>query len=193
VLREHYVPHEGDLIFFTYYKKIWYYVFKLGHTGPPYHVALVVKTPEGELKLLETGSLEPTNVRLVDIAPRVAEYKGLVAVRSLRHPPTPQQSRRMTCFSQWQLGKPFAKTRLVLDVLCDRKNRTRDPEGNETASTEHDDWFCSELVTSVLIEGGLLPIELLLPFPPYPQELYLSCPQSIDPWYGPLVSLICPD
>lgn len=82
--REQYVPHEGDMIFFTYYKKIWYYVFKMGHTGPPYHVALVVRTPEGELKLLETGSLDPTNVQLVDIMPRVLEYKGIVAV----HPST---------------------------------------------------------------------------------------------------------
>ncbi len=179
------------MIFFTYYKKLWYFIFKLGHTGPPYHVALVVRTPEGELKLLEAGSLQPTSVQLVDIMPRVIEYQGLVAVRSLHQPPTPQQSQQLTCFTQDQLNKPFAKKRVGLDGICNRNLSLIRYRMNGPAPVERDTYYCSELVTAALIAGGVFPYDLLVPNPPFPQDLYLSCPRSIDPWYCPPVPLIC--
>jgi hypothetical protein len=191
LLREHYVPREGDMIFFTYYKKIWYIIFKLGHTGPPYHVALVVRTPEGELKLLEAGSLQPTSAMLVDIMPRVVEYQGLVHVRSLCQPITPEQSQILTCFTQEQLGKKFAKVRVGLDGLSNRKLSTLRYCLQGPAPVERDKYYCSELVVSVLIAAGVLPYDFLIPNPPFPRDLYLSCPRPIEPWYCPPVHLIC--
>ncbi len=191
VFREHYTPREGDMVFFTYYKKLWKIVFGIGHTIAPYHVALVVKTPQGTLKLLETGSLKPSYVQLVDIMPRIIEYHGKVAVRSLRKPPLPPQSRQLTCFTQDQLGKPFGRVRVSIDGFFDRKLSLLRYQVCGPTPTDRPNWFCSELVISALIEGGLVPDDLIQPNAPFPSDLYYSVPRSIDPWYDPPVQLIC--
>ena len=191
LLREQYVPREGDMVFFTYYKKVWKLLYKVGNSGAPYHVALVVRTPEGCLKLLEAGSLDPTDVQLADVRTRVLEYQGLVAVRSLCRPVTPEQSKQLTCFALEQLGKPFAKKRVGADALFHRKLSLLRFWKQGPPPTNREDWYCSEVVTSCLIECGLLPADMVIPHAPFPRDLYYSCPRSIDPWYCPPVELHC--
>src|SRR5271170_2295986 len=95
-LGDDYAPQEGDLVFFTYHKLLWHLLFRIGHTGPPFHVGIIVRLPDGRLNLLEAGSLAPDRVSLVEIKPRLIRYPGDVWFRRLHQPLTAEQSQCLT-------------------------------------------------------------------------------------------------
>ncbi len=116
-LGANYVPREGDLIFFTYHKFVWHLIFRMGHSGPPFHVGIVVRMPDGCLKLLEAGSLAPDRVAVVEVGPRLTQYAGDVWVRRLHQPLTCEQSTELTDFALEQVGRRFAKVRVGLEAV----------------------------------------------------------------------------
>src|SRR5579885_955865 len=81
--REVYVPAEGDLIFFTDRSLFWRAVYALAHTGPPYHVGIVVRLPDGHMATLEAAPYTTVHVFLLDALPRLHSHPGAVWVRRL--------------------------------------------------------------------------------------------------------------
>ena len=188
-----YAPREGDLIFFTYRKLVWHLIFRMGHSGPPFHVGIVVRMPEGCLKLLEAGSLAPDRVAVVEVGPRLTQYAGDVWVRRLHQPLTCEQSTELTDFALEQVGRRFAKVRVGLEAVSARtlsvvRYRVCGPPPINRRS-----WYCSEMVVAAGIRIGLLPFSFSGPRMLFPHDLFHDCPRSIAPWWQPPIQLIFPD
>src|SRR5262245_44834320 len=84
--REVYVPAEGDLVFFAEDSLFWRCMYALAHTGPPYHVGIVVRLPDGRMATLEAAPYTTIHVFLLDALPRLHSHDGAVWVRRLRVP-----------------------------------------------------------------------------------------------------------
>src|SRR5947209_274450 len=79
-----YVPGEGDLIFFDDHNPVWIALFALAGTGPPTHMGIVVRKPDGSPAVLEAGPDDTLWVKLQDAAPRLhqfdRDYRGTVTI-----------------------------------------------------------------------------------------------------------------
>jgi hypothetical protein len=185
------VPQEGDLVFFTYHKMVWHVIFRLGHTGPPFHVGIIVRMPDGELKLLEAGSLAPTHVEVVEIKPRLTQYAGDLWVRRLHHSLTAEQSMILTQFALEQIGRPFAKVRVGLEAASGRTLSVIRYHLCGPPPTDRRAWYCSEMVVAAGIRIGLLPCTFSGPRMLFPRDLFYDCPRSIAPcWLDPFQLII---
>ncbi len=71
----------------------------LGGTKPPFHVGIVVKRPVGSPAVLEAGPDDQTWVWVLDLAPRMRDFEGILQVRRCKVALTPEQSRRLTAFA----------------------------------------------------------------------------------------------
>jgi hypothetical protein len=189
---EDYQPQEGDLLFFTYHKLLWNILFRVGHSGPPFHVGIVVRMPEGELRLLEAGSLAPERVHVVDVKPRLQQYKGDVWVRRLSQPLTLEQSHLLTEFALEQVGRRFAKIRVGLEAVSNRTLSVMRYRMCGPPPTDRHSWYCSEMVVAAGIRIGLLPTCFSGPRMLFPHDLFYDCPRSIASCWQSPIQLIFP-
>jgi hypothetical protein len=183
-----YVPCEGDLVFFWSHSVFWRSMFILAHSGPPYHVGLVVLLPDGRPALLEAGLDSKTRqVYLNDILPRLREYHGEVWIRRRCRPLTPEQSAGLTAFATGQEGKDFALWRMALQAT---PLRPRGPLRSRLFGKVHgerDSYFCSELVCEAGIAAGLLNPEVVRPNVTFPRDLFDDETLDLSPgWLKPV-------
>jgi hypothetical protein len=108
-----YQPREGDWIFFDDQSRWWEFLYTLADTSPPFHAGIVVKKPDGELAVLEAGPDDTLHVYVLDIIPRLHEFKGVIYVRQCKKILTPEESARLTAFAEKQKGKGYAMWRLL--------------------------------------------------------------------------------
>jgi len=187
-----YDPQEGDLVCFTYHMILWHLLFRCGHSGPPFHVGIVVRMPDGDLQLLEAGSLSPDNVHVVKIKPRLTQYGGNVWVRRLQHPLTAEQSQLLTEFAVLQIGRRFAKVRVGLEGVSGRTLSVIRYRVCGPPPTNRRSWYCSELVVAAGIRIGLLPCTFSGPRMLFPHDLFYDCRRSLAPMWQSPVQLIFP-
>jgi hypothetical protein len=184
--REPYTPHEGDLFFFAYDSTFYRSLYLLAWTGPPSHVGIVVKLPDGRLALLEAGAWDFRHIYLIDVMPRLHSYEGDVWVRRLRRPLTAEQSANLTRFAVDQAGKRYALGRLALEVTPLRNHGPVNAWLFGRPWTERRSWLCSELTVAAACHAGLLDPELIPPNTVYPRDLYRDDPYDLSPWWeGP--------
>ena len=150
-----YVPREGDIILSSTIAPTQTILYKLiGNIGLPHHTMLVVKNSKGELGVFEVGAGSNKSVVIRPIELRLKkhkkDYKGsVITVRQIKRALTADESRKLTCFAESQLGKEFYKFREL-----SRLGRQGEPAERTSSST--DSWFCSQLVVHALAEIGLV-------------------------------------
>jgi hypothetical protein len=145
-----YEPRPGDIVLYDDFNKFHHFVFKLAHTSSPTHVAMVVARADGTPALLDlTGPRVITaKVCIIDLETRFKNYKGVIMVRRIREPLTPEHSRDLTRFAESESGKSFALGRVMLQAtpFCPRTGLRRELFGRTFLT--RDRWFCSELVVA---------------------------------------------
>src|SRR5262249_8904754 len=114
-----YTPREGDLVFYDDKNPAWRALFALAGTGPPLHMGVVVKKPDGSLAVLEAGPADTLRVDLLEVTARLHQFgrdhpKGVVTVRRCKKALSREKSAALTRFALAQAGKRYAAGRLLL-------------------------------------------------------------------------------
>jgi hypothetical protein len=152
-----YWPQAGDIVVYDNHNKFFHLMFKIADTKPPTHTAMVIARPDGSPALLELAGPHTmtANVCIMEVEERFKAYPGEVAVRRIRQPLTPEQSRDLTQFATAEEGKRFALWRCILmgTPLCPRTGMRREYFGHTYATRNR--WFCSELVVAAGTKAGL--------------------------------------
>jgi hypothetical protein len=183
---EAYVPRAGDLVFYSDRSVPWRLLYALAHTGPPFHVGIVVDLPGGRPGVLEAGAFDSMEVLLMDLPPRLRAHNGTVWVRRLRNPLSPEQSARLTSFALAQTAKRYALVRLAREIT---PLRAHGPLGGYlfgSPRVDRDTWFCSELTVAAACVAGLLDPQAMRPNTVYPRDLFLDRPHDLRArWHEP--------
>jgi hypothetical protein len=192
--REAYVPREGDLLFYRDFSPFWRTLYFLAYTGPPYHVGIVVRLPDGRFATLEAGPYDSRHVYLLDLLPRLQTHDGTVWVRRLRAPLTQEQSSRLTDFALEQAGKHFALLRIALAVTPLRAHGPLRSRLFGSPRVDRDRWFCSELVVAAAAVAGLIDPRRVPPNTVYPKDMFIDWPHDLRPcWEEPALWTCTPD
>jgi hypothetical protein len=169
-----YEPREGDLIFYDDRNPTWTALFALAGTGPPLHMGIVVKKPDGSMSVLEAGPDDTLWVRMLDLAPRLRQFhrdfRGTIAIRRCKVALGRRQSAALTKFALAQEGKRYAALRLLAQGT---PLRARGPLGPLLARTrlDRDSWICSELAVAAGTVAGLFDPQDVQANATYPRDL----------------------
>jgi hypothetical protein len=152
-----YAPREGDLVLYSRRDLPMVIFYGFARIGHPHHCGLVVALDDAGVAVLESGAtvVPGQRVALLDVPGRFCGHvrdvpDGVIWVRRVRRPLTPEESARLTAFACAQLGKPFAPyLRLALLALPGRLGRPSRPD--------QCNWYCSELAAAALYAAGLWP------------------------------------
>jgi len=182
-----YQPQPGDIVVSDDFNRFYHFVFKFADTAPPTHAAIVFAGVDGKPTLLDlTGpSLFNSKVTLFDIESRLQTYPGVIQVRRLRQPLTPEQSQELTKFAHAQEGKGFAIGRIVLMVTpaCPRHGLRQSLFGHTYLDRKR--WFCSEMVVAACAKSGLLDARSCRANAIYPRDLAVDERLDLSHLYHP--------
>jgi hypothetical protein len=169
-----YVPREGDLIFYDDHSRAWTALFALAGTGPPLHVGIVIKKPDGTLAVLEAGPDDTVWVKLLDLAPRLHQFRrdfgGTVTVRRCKVTLGRKESAALTRFALAQRGKRYAVVRMLLQGTWLRPRGLLAPLLARTY-LDRDAWICSELAVAAGTVAGLFDPTKVRANATYPRDL----------------------
>jgi hypothetical protein len=169
-----YVPREGDLIFYDEHSWVWTALFFLAGTGPPLHMGIVVKKPNGGLAVLEAGPDDTIWVRLLDLEGRLRQfhrdYGGTITIRRCKVKLSRKKSAALTRFAQAQKGKRYAIFRLLLQGTRFRARGLLEPLLAKTY-LDRDAWLCSELAVAAGTVAGLFDPRVVKANVTYPRDL----------------------
>jgi hypothetical protein len=169
-----YAPREGDLIFFDDHNRTWTALFAFAGTGPPLHMGIVVKKPDGKPAVLEAGPDDSLWVALTDLGPRLHQFKrdfhGTLSIRRCKKKLTEKESRALTTFAREQKGKRYAALRLLLQGTPFRERGFLKPLLAKT-HLKRDAWICSELAVAAAAVAGLLDPKAVPANAVYPRDL----------------------
>jgi hypothetical protein len=141
-------------------------------------MGIVVQKPAGGLAVLEAGPDDSVWVKLLDLAPRLRQFRrdfgGTVTVRRCKVALGRKQSAALTRFALEQQGKRYAVGRLQLRGTW---LRPRGPLAPLLARTylDRDAWICSELAVAAAVAAGLLSPTAVPANATYPRDL-------VDDW-----------
>ncbi len=188
VRTEAYIPHEGDILIFTYNHVLWRMLYELAGSGPPFHAGVIVRLPDGRLATLEAGPTDNWRVYLMTLPTRFPAYEGRIWVRQLKQPLTAEESARLTEFATNQTEKSFAFGRVLLGATFFRPRGEWGRELFGTTSLDRDAWFCSELVVAAAVAAGRIERDSIPANGIYPRDLFLDQPVDFSPtWDAPLL------
>ena len=175
-----YEPQPGDIVLYDDFNRFYHVIFKLANSGAPTHVAMVVTRPDGTQALLElTGpTMVFAKVTIVDVEPRFKSYPGIIMVRRVRTPLTPEQCHELTEFAKSQSGKSFAIGRVILQAtpFCPRSGLRRELFGKTYPTRNR--WFCSEMVVAGCASAHVLDAKAHVANATYPRDLAFD--ETID-------------
>jgi hypothetical protein len=184
-----YEPQPGDIVLYDNFNKLYHLAFKIAKTAPPTHAALVVARPDGTPALLElTGPRMITaKVSIIDVEARLNSYPGVIMVRRLREPLTPEQSHDLTKFAQAETGKSFAFGRVLLQgtPFSPRTGLGRELFGKTHLTRNR--WFCSEMVVAGCATARLVDPKTHFANATYPRDLAYDETLDLSPLYHPPV------
>jgi len=167
-----YVPREGDIVFTSSISpKQTFEYLAIGRIGLPHHVLLVFKKSDGCLATLEVGAGGDRTVSVRSIPIRLNKHKDLydgstIAVRQIRRTLSSEESYKLTCFAESQVGKQFSKPISFLPIAIPGR-----PVSDSTNSQSS--WYCSELIVQGLRTSGLF-VGVGRPKAIVPEDLYLD-------------------
>jgi hypothetical protein len=170
-----YVPREGDLIFYDDKSPLWTPLFAFAGTGPPLHMGIVVKKPDGTPAILEAGPDDTPWVDLLDLVPRLHQFHrnfpgGTITVRPCKVTLSRKRSAALTRFALAQKGKRYAVLRLLAQGTPLRARGALEPYLAETR-LDRDSWICSELAVAAGTVAGLFDSREVRANATYPRDL----------------------
>ena len=143
-----YTPKEGDILLFDDMSPFWEKLYKIAGTGPPFHAGIVFKKTDGTFAVLESGPDDTLYVYLLDLEPRLNNFKGSIQVRQAKRELTKQESEILTNFAYAQDGKRYAMWRLLLQGTYFRHRGGIKEKHLATTYDERTRWLCAEIVVS---------------------------------------------
>ena len=150
-----YVPREGDILFTSTIARTQTFLYRvIGHIGLPHHMMIVVKNSAGQLGIFEVGAGTDKKATIRPVRGRLKRHKeiyngSVVDIRQIKRALTPEESQRLTCFAESQVGKSFSSFRDISKLgHPDRPIKTN---GSDTET-----WFCSQLVIHAVTDCGLI-------------------------------------
>jgi hypothetical protein len=172
---ELYEPQPGDLIFGSIDNLFWKTLYLLAGTGRPSHAALIVRSPGGELMVLESGYGRGTPwTRIISLVEWRRTYEGLAWLRKRKTPLTDEQNGRLWEFGRQVNDQPYSLPKLVAQLTPLRK---RGPlrtyfVGKPIGPGHH--YTCAEMVLEALVHADLLPAEATRPGATYPRDMFFD-------------------
>jgi len=166
-----YTPREGDIILFDDMSPFWTKLYKIAGTGPPFHAGLVFKKTDGTFAVLESGPDDTLHVFLLDIEPRLHQFKGSIQIRQAKRELTKQESETLTNFAYAQDGKRYAMWRLLLQGTIIRHRGGIKEKVFATTYFKRDRWLCAEIVVSGATMVGLLDADKVKATVTYPLDM----------------------
>lgn len=143
-----YSPKEGDILLFDDMSPLWEKLYKIAGTAPPFHAGIVFKKTDGSFAVLESGPDDTLHVYLLDLEPRLNNFKGSIQIRQAKRALTKAESEILTNFAYAQEGKRYAMWRLLLQGTYFRH---RGGIKEKYLAATYDDrtrWLCAEIVVS---------------------------------------------
>ncbi len=170
-----YTPCEGDLVFYDDRNRAWTALFALAGTGPPLHMGIIVRKPDGKLAVLEAGPDDTLWVKLLDLPGRLHQFDrdfrgGIITVRRCKKTLSREQSQALTRFALAQKGKRYAALRLLMQGTALRERGLLAPWQARTYR-DRDAWICSELAVAAAVTAGLLDERAIAANATYPRDL----------------------
>ena len=147
-----YTPREGDILLFDDMSPFWTKLYSIAGTGPPFHAGIVLKKNDGSYAELESGPDDTLHVYLLDLEPRLYNFKGSIGVRQAKRALTKEESEILTNFAYAQEGKRYAMWRLLLQGTYFRHRGGIKEKYLAATYDERTRWLCAEIVVS----GGAL-------------------------------------
>lgn len=147
-----YTPREGDILLFDDMSPFWTKLYSIAGTGPPFHAGIVFKKTDGSFAVLESGPDDTLHVYLLDLEPRLYNFKGSIGVRQAKRALTKDESEILTNFAYAQEGKRYAMWRLLLQGTYFRHRGGIKEKYLAATYDERTRWLCAEIVVS----GGAL-------------------------------------
>ncbi len=175
-----YEPNVGDLLICNCRQSLWKLAYRFALTGPPTHVALVVRTPDGKLAQLEAGIGFQLFVEVTPLEQRLADYDGTIYVRRRKVPLTEAESTRLSDFAAAVQKKTLPPARYLIQVT---PLRARGPLRTDFASGPRGirrGYMCSELVVETLVAADLLDADTARPTATYPCDFFFD--HSTNPY-----------
>jgi hypothetical protein len=169
-----YLPREGDLIFYDDHSVMWTKLFALAGSGPPLHMGVVVRKPDGAWAVLEAGPDDGLSVELRDLVPRLHQfqktYQGTITIRRCKAELTAKQSAALTKFAQDQVGKRYAVLRLLQQGTPFRVRGAMEALLAGT-TVDRSSWICSELAVAAVTVAGVVDARVVPANVAYPRDL----------------------
>jgi hypothetical protein len=166
-----YTPREGDILLFDDMSPFWTKLYKIAGTAPPFHA----------------GPDDTLHVFLLDIEPRLYDFKGSIQVRQAKRALTKDESETLTNFAYAQEGKRYAMWRLLLQGTYFRH---RGGIKEKYLATTHDDrtrWLCAEIVVSAGALVNLLDRDKVKATVTYPLDMVDDVRIDLSATYEPTV------
>jgi len=155
-----YTPREGDILLFDDMSPFWTKLYKIAGTAPPFHAGIVFKKTDGSFAVLESGPDDTLHVFLLDIEPRLYDFKGSIQVRQAKRALTKDESETLTNFAYAQEGKRYAMWRLLLQgtyfMLMHRK----------ASAMRCGDFYCKVLISDTAVASRKNTLQPLMTIAP---------------------------
>lgn len=180
-----YVPREGDVLLFDDMSEWWTFLYKIAETAPPFHAGIVIKKPDGQLAVLESGPDDTLHVYILDIHPRLTEFSGSIQVRQAKRELTKEESERLTNFAVAQEGKRYAMWRLLLQGTYVRHRGGLKEKYLATTYFDRKRWLCAEIVVTAATMVGLMDPNEVKATTTYPLDMVDDVRFDLSATYGP--------
>lgn len=180
-----YVPREGDLLLFDDMSPFWTRLYKIAGTAPPFHAGIVMKKPDGQLAVLESGPDDTLHVFILDVQPRLLEFVGSIQVRQAKRELTKEESEKLTNFSMAQEGKRYAMWRLLLQGTHFRHRGGVKEKIFATTYMDRHRWLCAEIVVTAATIVGLMDPQYVKGTVTYPLDMVDDVRFDLSGQYGP--------
>lgn len=167
-------PQVGDIVLSTSPDVGQIITYLLARTTHPQHIALIIRQPDGELGIIESGGGGDLSATLRPILGRLGtndlvKERRFIWVRRIKRAVTERQSQLMTELGVPQVGKPFVPYSRLAWFWTPGRIAPR------KTTFDQEKWFCTELVVALLNEAGVLPKGKFKPGSAVPRALFTDC------------------
>jgi hypothetical protein len=180
-----YEPNPGDMVFFNDHSKKWGLLYKLVGSDAPYHAGLVFRKPDGQCAFLESGPDDTQWCRIMEIKPRLENFKGTVHIRRVKTPLTKEQEAVHTDWCMQQEGKRYAFWRLLLQATPFRSRSPLRREYFGKTYENRDRWLCAELVIAGNAHVGLFDRDKHRANSMYPRDIFYDDVYDLSAHFHP--------
>ncbi|MDB5308162.1 MAG: hypothetical protein JWO38_2364 [Gemmataceae bacterium] len=169
-----YDPQPGDVILMSDTNAVWTTLYAIAFTGPPGHMGIVVRLPDGRLGMHEAGFNGSLWTRASPLDYRINQYPGKVWVRRVRTPLSPEQDARLTEFAQHTDNARYDIHTAMLQLTPFRRRGPLRTAFLARPNGPHQRLICSEAVLEGLVYAGVIDGRTARPGATFPRDLFFD-------------------